>query len=97
MPLREEKDLTCRVCGKPCPCDLYGGLEPHAHAPGGLDTYLLCEQHQKECLAVHRPMSTDPATGKRTWTWIEDCADAACGYCNALSARIGKPRKERTT
>ena len=79
MARKTDDDLRCRVCGELCPCDLYSGKEPHAHCPGGLDTYLLCDKHKRECLAVHRPID---ANGK--WQWI-DCDDPGCGYCQAIA------------
>lgn len=76
---KTDDELRCRVCGQFCPCLIYGRPVPHGHCPGGLDDYLLCEQHEKECLAVHRPIDVE---GK--WKWIEDCGDPKCGYCETL-------------
>ena len=76
-----DKDLRCCVCKQLCPCDLYGGKEPHAHAPGGLLEYPLCKQHERECIEIHRPIDDQ---GK--WKWINnyECGDAQCGYCRTL-------------
>lgn len=71
-------DLRCRVCGQTCPCLIYGRPEEHAHCPGGLDNYLLCDEHEEECLKIHRPVAPDG-----TWEWLDDCGDAGCGYCQA--------------
>jgi hypothetical protein len=61
---------------------IYGKPVPHAHSPGGLDDYLLCDTHEAECLKVHRPIAADG-----TWRWVYPCADPACGYCAAYAAQ----------
>lgn len=71
-------------CGQACPCNLYQGKEPHAHCPGGLGDWLLCEDCEKKCLAVHRPVDKQ---GK--WKWL-DCDDPKCGYCKATARLRGK-------
>jgi hypothetical protein len=81
---KKKFDLHCRVCGQTCPCLIYGQPVEHAHSPGGLNEYPLCETHQTECLAVHRPID---AAGKAKW--IENCGDPKCGYCKALKAARG--------
>lgn len=81
---RTAKDLRCMECGLACPCDLYPNKEPHAHCPGGLDDWLLCESCEKKCLAIHRPVDK---AGK--WKWINDCGNPKCGYCLALAKLRG--------
>lgn len=96
------EDIRCMECGEACGCGLYPNNEPHAHCPGGLRSYLLCEPCQKKCLAIHRPVDK---AGK--WKWVKDCGNTACGYCKALRKECGgasnpgkkskKPKKRKNT
>lgn len=76
-------DLHCRICKKTCSCLIYGEPVEHAHYPGGLDNYPLCDIHEKECLDTHRSFDN----GK--WIWINNCGNLNCGYCKALASKLG--------
>lgn len=85
---KKKPSLLCVECGETCGakkgCMLYKTRDdPHVHLPGGLKTYGLCAPCEEKCLAIHRPIAAD-----RTWKWIEDCGDAACGYCKALDTEL---------
>lgn len=75
-------DLLCSICGKTCPCMIYGKEIEHVHMPGGIDNYPLCAEHQEECLAIHRTVDMNG-----NYKWIENCSNSDCGFCQAVKSR----------